>query len=207
METFLIMSRIVILVSLVISSFSLFNLKRSKEIKELDILFVLLIVNIAMYGLFSEVKLFYFVLAIVLIVIIRMSLYYFKLRNNKHLIVEDVLLIRNGKLNFKELINKNIDLNSILLELKRKRISSIEEVELAFFDKDELIVFKRHNDLSFPIPIIVDGIIFDDTLNQIRRSREWLFDNIATNRIKIDDIIYGFYKNDRLVLIKKENMT
>lgn len=194
-----------IVFTIIISSlYHLFSRTSIHNFKNIDLILILFILNLSIYGIFSEIDFSYFLLIIVVIVTLRMIYYWIKSRkDNQTILNEDKVIISRGKLNFKELVKNDLNLNYLLLELKKKKIKNLEEVELAFFTNHELIVFKRNNNVVYPIPIIVDGVIFEDTLKQINKNRKWLYDNLHDKNITLENIIYGFYKNDQIVLIQK----
>lgn len=192
-----------IIISLI---YKLFSKNTNTNLKNIDLIIILFLLNISIYGIFSNLDIGYFIIVITIITLIRMLYFVIIKRLNKNKVLdEEKVIISHGKLNFKELLKTDFNLNQLLLELKRKKIKSIEEVELAFLNNNELIIFKRNSNLLYPIPIIVDGIIFEDTLKQIKKDREWLYENLNDQKISVNNIVYGFYKNNQIYLIKKEN--
>lgn len=117
------------------------------------------------------------------------------------------LLIKNGKLNFKELLKNRYTLNDLLLELRQNGIKSISDVEYAVLESNgKLSVFKYNifkTKSDYPMPLIIEGDIQNDTLKTIKKSKEWLADKIHSKGILVNDVFYCFYKNNKIYIIKK----
>ena len=117
------------------------------------------------------------------------------------------LLIKNGKLNFKELLKNRYTLNDLLLELRQSGIKSISDVEYAVLESNgKLSVFKYNffkTRSDYPMPLIIEGDIQMDTLKAISKSKEWLVEKIHNKGILINDVFYSFYKNNKIYIINK----
>ena len=115
------------------------------------------------------------------------------------------LLIKNGKLNFKELLKNRYTLNDLLLELRQSGIKSISDVEYAVLESNgKLSVFKYNffkTISDYPMPLIIEGDIQMDTLKAISKSKEWLVEKIHNKGILINDVFYSFYKNNKIYII------
>ena len=67
-----------------------------------------------------------------------------------------------------------------------------------FFTKNGI----RYGD--FPLPLILDGEIQELTLKEINKNKKWVFKTLDNKKIKLEDIFYGFYHNDKIFIIKDE---
>lgn len=107
------------------------------------------------------------------------------------------VIINRGVINFKEMLKQRYNLDDLLSQLRLESIKSIEEVDYAILETNgKLSVFKKSDDKRslYPLPIILDGKIQDDTLYQINKSREWINEELNKNNIKLEDVFYGFIK-------------
>lgn len=115
------------------------------------------------------------------------------------------LIILNGKLNFKELVKCRYSLDNILLELRQNGIKSISDVEYAFLETNgKLSVFKYNflkTSSEYPMPVIVEGKIDANTLRYIKKSKVWVLNELRKRKIKLEDVFYSFYKNNKLYII------
>jgi len=117
------------------------------------------------------------------------------------------MLIINGRVNIKELIKNRYTLNDLLLELRQNGIKSISDVEYAVLESNGKLSVFKYNILKtksdYPMPLIIEGDIQEDTLKNINKSKEWLVNKIHTKGMLINDIFYCFYKNNKVYIISK----
>ena len=114
------------------------------------------------------------------------------------------IIINRGKVNFKEMKKLRYNLDDLLSQLRSNSIKSIEEVDFAILETSgKLSIFKKENDpnSTFPLPLILDGKLDEDTLNQIHKSKDWLNKELIKQNTTIDNIFYCFYKNNNLYII------
>ena len=122
---------------------------------------------------------------------------------------EPSVIINRGKINFKEMLKQRYNLDDLLTQLREKSVKSIEEIDYAILETSgKLSVFRKEDDkLSlYPLPVILDGNIQEDTLLQINKTKEWLEEQLNRKDYSLEEIFYGFYKNKELFLIKRENV-
>ena len=120
------------------------------------------------------------------------------------------IIINHGIINYKEMIKQRYSLDDLLVCLRSNGIKSIEEVEYAFLENNgKLSIFKYNTlkrDSSYPIALIIDGVIQEKTLKEIKRNRIWLNIYLKKQEVNLKDVFYAFYKNNKIYLIKKENV-
>lgn len=115
------------------------------------------------------------------------------IRNNNKLI------IYNGKINFK-VLEKNGDFEYLISEMKKNNIKSIDEIKTAMLKSDEIVFELIENEN--PIFLIIDGKVIIENLMSINKDNKWL-NNILKNKcVKISDISYAFYKNNKCFIIR-----
>lgn len=116
------------------------------------------------------------------------------------------LIICNGKLNYREMVKQRYNLDDLLINLRDKEIRNIDEVEYAILEPNgKLSVFKvdPKKQGDYPLPVIVDGKINNNTLKDIRKGQNWLKKEIDKKKLDITDIFYAFYKDKRIYIVKK----
>ena len=88
------------------------------------------------------------------------------------------VIINHGVINYKEMIKQRYSLDDLLVSLRQASIKSIEDVEYAFLESNgKLSIFKYNlfkTDSAYPAPIIVDGVIQENTLKNIRKNKIWI---------------------------------
>ena len=117
------------------------------------------------------------------------------------------LLIVNGKIKYKELIKNRYSLDDILLELRQRSIKSISDVEYAILEPNGKLSIFKYNKLKtksdFPMPLIIDTEIKEETLKYLNKDKEWLINKIHSKGILLNDVFYSFYKNNKIYIINK----
>ncbi len=119
------------------------------------------------------------------------------------------VIINRGKINFKEMIKQRYNIGDLLTELRSKGIKSIEEVSYAVLETNgNLSVFtkKGTNFGSFPLPIILDGKIQKETLQEIDKTTAWIDDFLKNEKITKDEVFYAFYHDEKLFVIKNNDI-
>lgn len=120
------------------------------------------------------------------------------------------VIINHGVINYKEMIKQRYSLDDLLVSLRQASIKSIEEVEYAFLESNgKLSIFKYNlfkTDSAYPAPIIVDGVIQENTLKNIRKNKIWIKLYLRKQNINLEDIFYAFYKNGKIYTILKSNV-
>ena len=117
------------------------------------------------------------------------------------------LIIAHGKVNYREMVKLRYSIDDLLLQLRQNSIKSIEEIEFAFLEPNgKLSVFPfsiGHFKSNYPMPLIVDGIIQQSTLSEIKKNKLWLINSIAKKNLTVNEIFYAFYKKRKIFIIKK----
>ena len=121
------------------------------------------------------------------------------------------LIINRGIINYKEMLRQRYSLDDLMIELRNNKIKDLKEVEYAILENNGHLNIFKYNFLSYenecPFPLILDGVIQEDTLSYINKDREWLKKYINENDLKINDIFYSFYKNKRIYVIKRNELS
>ena len=116
------------------------------------------------------------------------------------------IIINKGILNYKEMIKQRYSLDDLLLSLRQNNIKSIEDVEYAFLETNgKLSIFKYNifkTEGTYPLALIVDGIIQTKTLKEIKHSKYWLLNYLNKQDTDLNNVFYAFYKNKKIYLIK-----
>ena len=191
-----------------------YRIMGKKELSQLEV--TDLIVSILMAELIAisieNIKdpIYLTILPIVVLVVLERILARISLKSRKFNLImsgKPSLIIINGKLNFKELIKQRYSMDDLLLELRQKSIKSISDVEYAFLEPNGKLSIFKYNFLKtksdYPMPLILEGIIQDVTLENMNKDKDWLIEKINKKNIFINNIFYCFYKNKKIYIIKK----
>ncbi len=120
------------------------------------------------------------------------------------------LIINRGIINYKEMIKQRYSLDDLLLELRNNGIKNLKDVEYAILENSGKLNIFKYNFLNIesanPFPLILDGVVQKDTLDYIEKDEEWLYSYLDENNIKIEEIFYSFYKNNKIYIIKRNEL-
>lgn len=187
-----------------------------REVGELSIMDFIVSIFLAQLASISienlEDNIFVSMGPILLLVLIQLVLARLSYKNSKvrNILDGDVsVIINRGKINFEEMLKQRYNLDDLLSQLRDKEIKSIEEVDYAILETSgKLSVFKKSDDKNsvYPLPVIIDGVVQEDVLMQIKKDKDWLDKMISNEGYKLEDIFYGFYRKNNLYLIKNENI-
>ena len=59
---------------------------------------------------------------------------------------------------------------------------------------------------SYPLPLIIDGKIDYNTLTEIKKSKKWLINELLKSRLTPKDVLYAFYKRNKIYLIRRSEV-
>ena len=146
---------------------------------------------------------------IIILVILEIVLGYFSVKSrkfNKLFGGKPTLIISKGKLKYNNLINQRYSIDDLLLELRQKGISSIEDVEYALLEPNGKLSIFKYDFLKLkkplPLPIIVEGIVQKDTLRELNKDQTWIDNILKENNLKLDEVFYALYKKTHVYIIK-----
>ncbi len=151
------------------------------------------------------------ILPIVLLVGLEVILAFIQLKSNgfrEFIDGKPSLIVDKGKLNFKEMVKQRYSIDDLLLALRSNQIKSIDEVDYAILETNgKLSIFKKNvfkMSGSYPLPIVIDGRIDKDSLLAINKTTKWLLNRLSENDLSLNNLLYAFYKNKTIYVIKKE---
>jgi uncharacterized membrane protein YcaP (DUF421 family) len=117
------------------------------------------------------------------------------------------LIIAHGQINYREMVKLRYSIDDLLVQLRQSSIKCIEDVEFAFLEANgKLSIFPYnfgHLKSNYPMPIIIDGVIQESTLSEIKKNKLWLIRELNKKKIKVCDIFYAFYQKKNIYIIKK----
>lgn len=186
-----------------------------REVGELSVVDLIVSLFIAEFVAISienyKESIFMSIIPILIIVSLQIISSKISLKNKK---TRDVLdgkpsvIINRGKINFKEMLKQRYNVDDLLVQLRAQSIKSIQEVDYAILEVNgKLSIFKKsESDNTYPLPIILNGLIDKDTLVQINKSEKWINKELRDRKININNIFYCFYQNNNLYIIEKDKI-
>ena len=195
--------------------FLIYRIMGKREVGQLsitDLIVSLLIAELTVISIENYDKsLLYSLIPIVILVLLQCILAFISLKKPKfRLMLEGnpSLIIKNGKINYNEMLKQRYNLDDLLVQLRDKGYRSIEEVEYAILESSgTLSVFPYETGKSpLPLPIILDGDIQEDTIKHLKKNRKWVYDFLDKKDIKLQDVFFAFYKDKNIFIIKNDDL-
>lgn len=182
-----------------------------KEVGKLGIIDLIVSVLIAELAAMSiesnETSILVSLVPIAVLVVIQISLSYISLKSVKVRKLIDgspKIIINKGKVDFKEMSKLRYSLDDLISQLREQSIKSIEEVKYAILENNgKLSVFTDDN--IYPMPIIVDGVIDNYTINNMNKDTSWVYNLLKKNNIELEKVFYAFYTKNKTFIIKKDD--
>ena len=149
------------------------------------------------------------VLPILCLVFLQIVLSYVSLKSSK---IRELLdgspsfIIKNGKINYSEMVRQKYNLDDLLTQLREKGYRNIEDIEYAILENNGTLSIFKYNknkvNSPLPMPVILDGKIQYDTLTNINKKKEFIMKILEEKNIKLADVFYAFYKNRNIFIIR-----
>ena len=189
-----------------------YRIMGKKEVGQLSIVDLIVTILIAELAAISienvDASIFVSIVPIIVLVLIQVSLSYTSLKSKKirHLIDgRPTVIIKNGKIVFSEMIKLRYSLDDLILQLREQGITSVEDVKFAILENNgNLSVFDKQS--SYPLPIILDGVIDYQVLNDINKTTKCLYKILKEKNIELEQVFYAFYTKGNTFIIKKNDL-
>ncbi|WP_271752867.1 DUF421 domain-containing protein [Cohnella sp. JJ-181] len=113
------------------------------------------------------------------------------------------VIISQGDLNWKEMKKQRYSLDDLMMQLRENRIDHVADVELAVLESSGklsvIVADKKKQDAAdsrgesakpkiryglLPLPLIMDGLVQDDSLERIGKNRFWLRQELRKEGVK-----------------------
>ena len=189
-----------------------YRLMGKKEVGELSIVDLIVTVLIAELIALSieknDMNILVSVIPILVLVLIQIFISYITLKSEKLRDIIDgkpIVIIKNGKINFTEMSKIRYSLDDLLTQLRLQGVKSIDKVKYAVLENNgNLSVFCDNSD--YPLPLILDGVIDYQVLKEINKSYDWILNVLKGKRLELDEVFYAFYTNNKVFIIKKNDL-
>ena len=180
--------------------------KEGGQLGIIDLIVSILIAELAAMGIENIDKPIYIsMLPILVLVLLQIFLSYIALKSTKFRKFIDgnpQIIINKGKVDFKTMQKIRYSLDDLISQLREQGIKNIKDVKYAILENNgKLSVFNDDN--TYPMPIIIDGIIDVDTVKNMKKNINWVYDILNKNNIKLKDVFYAFHSKNKTFIIRK----
>jgi len=209
MEYFALIGKSVLFYILIIFALRLMGKREIGELSVLDIVVYLVMSELLALAISDDADLLKTIIPIFTLTFsqIAVSFLLLKLEKMRDVIEgKPTILIKNGIIDQNQMKKHRYSVDDLLYQLRDKDVSTIEEVEYAILENSgTLTVFtKQNNKLRYPFPLICDGIIQQDVMEEIEKDEQWLMHELKRNDIHdVKDVFLALWQKNNLYLIKK----
>ena len=192
-------------------SYRLMGKREVGQLGVIDLIVSILIAELVAISIENHSEPIYLtIVPIVVLVLLEILLAYISIKSRSLRIIlegKPSLIISNGKINYHEMVKQRYTLDYLLISLRQKEIRDITEVEFAFLEPNGKLSIFKYKPLKiksiYPMPIILDGKIDEDSLKNIKKDKIWLNNIMDNNDVMLEEVFYAFYKNKKIYFIKK----
>lgn len=190
---------IIIFYLFVVGCYKIINKHELKELTIADGIILILTIQLMLEVVFNENKnILLIIIPLVTFILIKPLL---KMVGRKNNICDNkIIVIKDGKINFSELSKINYNIENLMKQLEELGVKRIENIKIAYIDGGKLMI-KNHNG---PYSIIYEGKIDYQALKEINKNQDWLLEILESKNLKLKNIYYSFYDNNKIYFIQKD---
>ena len=186
---------------------------QNKKLLILDKIILLLIIVINSNLILNyDINVLIYIIPIITLLLLRELTRLILIDNNKvkNIFEKDpIILVKNSKIYFKNLIDHNYSIDTLLTELRKNRFYSLKDIKYVFLESDNtlsIFPYDKNKFETYPIPIILDGILNDFLLKELHLTKEKIEKMLIRDNLLIEDIYYAMYENNKLFIIRKDEL-
>lgn len=197
----------------------IYRLMGKREVGQLGIIDLIVSILIAELAVISvenpDVSILNSLIPVICLVVLQILLSYSSLKSSK---IRELLdgkpsfIIKNGKINYNEMIRQKYNLDDLLVQLREKGYRNIEDIEYAILENNGTLSVFEYDKKSIkknspiPMPIVLDGKIQYETLREMNKDDSFVYRLLDNKRIELKDIFYAFYKDKNIFVIKYNDL-
>ncbi len=224
-DMIVILTRTIILYGVVLFMIRLMGKAELAEMEPFQLVIILMVAELAVLPMENtDISLMNGITALAALLFIQVLISYISLKSEKGRILfcgKPSILINKGNIVESEMKKLRININDLLEELRSNSITSLDDVEYAILETNgDLNVIpkaearpltKKDMLISSPIqhmslPLIVDGMVYQDSLKALNLTEDWLKKNMESANINdYKEILFCYIdENDDLHFHRKQ---
>ena len=212
MEYIVILLRTVIFYFFILLLYRIMGKREVGQLGIIDLIVSILIADLAVISIENYNKsMLYTLIPISILAILQLILAFISLKKPKirnFLDGNPSVIIKDGKINYKEMVKQKYNLDDLLVQIREKGYRNIEEIEYAILENNgTLSVFNYAKEKTpLPLPLILDSSIQTDTLKHLKKDEKWVYNLLQKKNININEVFYAFYKDKNIFIIKTSDL-
>ncbi|MCG4281381.1 DUF421 domain-containing protein [Lacticaseibacillus saniviri] len=111
-----------------------------------------------------------------------------------------VLVVHHGQVLVDNATKAGISANDLSYKLRTSGVADIREVERAILELNGQLTIVKRGDTSIKFPLVLDGQIAFDTLEDIHKDEDWLRRELAEQGYEPENVYMANYLDDRVVV-------
>ena len=212
MEYIVILLRTVIFYFFILLLYRIMGKREVGQLGIIDLIVSILIADLVVISIENYNKsMLYTLIPISILAVLQLILAFISLKKPKirnFLDGNPSVIIKDGKINYKEMVKQKYNLDDLLVQIREKGYRSIEEIEYAILENNgTLSVFNYAKEKTpLPLPLILDSNIQTDTLKHLKKDEKWVYNLLQKKKININEVFYAFYKDKNIFIIKNSDL-
>ncbi len=212
MEYIVILLRTVIFYFFILLLYRIMGKREVGQLGIIDLIVSILIADLVVISIENYNKsMLYTLIPISILAILQLILAFISLKKPKirnFLDGNPSVIIKDGKINYKEMVKQKYNLDDLLVQIREKGYRNIEEIEYAILENNgTLSVFNYAKEKTpLPLPLILDSSIQTDTLKHLKKDEKWVYNLLQKKNININEVFYAFYKDKNIFIIKTSDL-
>ena len=212
MEYIVILLRTVIFYFFILLLYRIMGKREVGQLGIIDLIVSILIADLVVISIENYNKsMLYTLIPISILALLQLILAFISLKKPKirnFLDGNPSVIIKDGKINYKEMVKQKYNLDDLLVQIREKGYRSIEEIEYAILENNgTLSVFNYAKEKTpLPLPLILDSNIQTDTLKHLTKDEKWVYNLLQKKNININEVFYAFYKDKNIFIIKTSDL-
>lgn len=184
--------RTVIIYFLILFFIRLMGKREIGKLSPFDLVVAIMIAEIAVFSIEDDsISLIVGIIPVVILVILEIAMAIISLKSNylRGLINgRPQILIKKGKIDYQNLKKTKYSINDLLLQLRKKDVFDIEQVELGILETSGDFSVIKKGTSSYGFPVIIDGqITSNEEISGVNRN--WVENKLEDKEFKIKDVL------------------
>lgn len=199
---FIVLIRTIILYFVVVISMRLMGKKQIGQLQPFELAIAIMVSELASLPMQdTRLPLMHGIIPIITLLILQITVSILELKSEKMRLWfngKPSILIKNGKIDIKELNYQKLNINDLMEELRLKDIYNLEDIEYAILETSGQLSIIPKTELSnvtkqdlkikvaqetLPVTLILDGELNISNLKLANKTKEWLTSQLKSNKI------------------------